>query len=315
MVYIIVNPSSQSGKGIAIWHRLRPILQDHEIEYKLYRTTKSQSASYIVRSILDNDTQDTVKIYIFGGDGSINEAISNLDNSDFNRLLLGYIPTGSSNDLARDLGYGPDNIDYLKELILSDHFRYMDLGRLTYNDALDKDAKSRYFTVSCGIGFDASVCYEANSSKIKRVLNKLKLGKLTYVFICLKQLLSVKKCQYSISLDGHKAMDYDKCYFVSMMNHRFQGGGIMFCPDAVDNDGLLDICYAHTISNLRILSILPGATKGKHVGKHGIVVSRAKTINIKTALPMYVHTDGEVTTKATDITVSCDAAKLRFIVN
>lgn len=54
----------------------------------------------------------------------------------------------------------------------------MDLGTVTY-----EDGQSRLFCVSCGIGYDAAVCEEALHSKMKNVLNKIGLGKLTYLSI------------------------------------------------------------------------------------------------------------------------------------
>lgn len=63
----------------------------------------------------------------------------------------------------------------------------MDLGCVRTPD------RTTYFAVSCGIGFDAAVCEEAMNSKIKDFFNRIKLGKLTYFGIAIKQLISAKK--------------------------------------------------------------------------------------------------------------------------
>ena len=39
---------------------------------------------------------------ILGGDGTVNEAVQGIE--DFDKAVISYIPTGSSNDLARDMG-------------------------------------------------------------------------------------------------------------------------------------------------------------------------------------------------------------------
>lgn len=314
MLYIIVNPASKSGKGIQIWHEVVTILHEKAIEYKAFKTRLDFDATTITRKIFEKDTSSLIRIIALGGDGTINEVIQGIPEDSFKRALVGYLPTGSSNDLARDFGCSSDYIKNFEHLINSDNFRLMDLGRLHYNSCDAKNLPDRYFAVSCGIGFDASVCHEALNSSLKNSFNKAQNGKLTYSAICLKQLMFIEKSTCTITIDDGAPMKYDKCYFVTMMNHRYQGGGIMFCPDAVDNDGYLDICYAHTISKARAISILPYAFKGKHVGKDGIVITKASTINIKTDIPLYVHTDGEVKTKATDITVTCIKEKLRFII-
>ena len=66
----------------------------------------------------------------------------------------------------------------------------MDLGCVTWN--ADGKAQKRYFLVSCGIGYDAAVCQEALDSPMKDALNKLGLGKLTYLGIGLKQMLTLQ---------------------------------------------------------------------------------------------------------------------------
>ena len=55
----------------------------------------------------------------------------------------------------------------------------MDVGVIT------RRGKQRRFAVSAGIGFDAAVCHEVCVSPWKRILNKLKLGKLSYAVVAL----------------------------------------------------------------------------------------------------------------------------------
>ncbi|MFA9375537.1 MAG: hypothetical protein ACERKZ_02170 [Lachnotalea sp.] len=60
------------------------------------------------------------------------------------------------------------------------YFAQIDIGEVITSE------ETRKFVVSSGIGFDAEICHEALDSKIKKILNKFKLGKLTYVGIALK---------------------------------------------------------------------------------------------------------------------------------
>ena len=60
------------------------------------------------------------------------------------------------------------------------------------------------FGVSAGIGFDAAVCQEASVTPMKKVLNRLKLGKLIYLFSAVKQLLLLTPGPMSITMDGRK---------------------------------------------------------------------------------------------------------------
>ncbi len=67
----------------------------------------------------------------------------------------------------------------------------------------------------------------------------------------------------------------------------------MFCPDARSNDGMLDVIIADDLAPLRIAMMLPGAFKGKHVGKKGIHIFRASKIELITETKEPVHLDGE----------------------
>lgn len=330
MLFFIINPASKSGKGIQIWKEIKPYLELENVKYKAYKTTIEKNTIYYVRNIIDKYTTGELKIFILGGDGTINEALQGIPDNEFDRVYIGYIPTGSSNDLARSLGYGKDSVATLKHLISSNAYKMLDIGLLEYDKEETLGYTNRKFIVSCGIGYDAAVCEEANNSPWKSKLNKLKLGKLSYFAICLKQLFSTRKLDARITLydelsniidykdlhssDNKKITVLDNCYFVTAMNHPYQGGGIKFCPDAVNNDGYLDICYASNISALRVLYTLPFAFSGKHIGMKGIGNTKCKSLRIEFEEPLWVHTDGEVKTQASSITITCLHEKLKFIV-
>ena len=314
MHYFIVNPAAKSGTGKMIWQTCKEYLAENNITYKIYKTTTERNATIIAGKILDSDTSDSVKLIVVGGDGTINEVLQAMKETDFYRVCIGYIPAGSSNDLARALQYSSDPIENLKRALYSDSYAKMDVGLLTYNKTETLGYTKRFFLVSCGIGFDASVCEEAMNSPYKNFLNRLHLGKLTYVAICIKQLLSAQRLSCTLTVDEQTPISLENCYFVAAMNHPYQGGGIKFCPDAIDGDGYLDICYAHSISKGKVLTILPLAFSGKHVGKKGIGILKGKRIHITYEAPLWVHTDGEAKTRATDITLECLHKKLRFVV-
>lgn len=313
--YFIVNPASKSGKGLRIFHKIKPILEEENISYRVYFTTKNRSATHITTKILEKDTSGSVRIIALGGDGTVNEVVQGIGNTgSFDRVIFGYLPTGSSNDLARDLGYGGDTEAILRHLLQSGSYRRMDVGCLQYKRSASLKGSCRYFAVSCGIGFDASICYEALNSPFKDFFNRIGLGKLTYGAIAIKQLFTSKLCGCRIYLDDRAPLLFKNCYFASVMNHRYQGGGFKFCPDATDNDGKMDLCIAHGITPFGVLRLLPLAAVGKHVGEQGIHIDTAKKVRIRFDEPHWVHTDGEVKTKATDVWVKCLGGKLKMMV-
>lgn len=314
MLYVICNPASKSGQGRKLWKKAKLIFKNEKTEFRIYKTSLNRNASSIARAILEKDCSDDIQLMVLGGDGTINEALQGFSDADFDRVTLTYIPTGSSNDLARDNEYDDNMITNLCHLLYSKEYKYMDLGVVTYNKEETLGYNKRYFAVSTGMGYDASVCHEVNGSKLKNVFNRIGLGKLVYLFIALKQLFETPKNSIEITIDDKETVKLNKCYFVSVLNHKYQGGGMMFCPDADASDGILDVCYAAGISKLGVLTTLPSCYKGKHVGKKGIGIDTARKVHIVSENPLYVHTDGEVKTMATDITVSILPSKLKFTV-
>lgn len=314
MYYIIINPASRSGKGAKLWADIEPVIKDKGIPYKAFFSKEAGHVSKIIRdisdSVLTGDSAEILKLIVLGGDGTINEALQGI--TDFDRTWVGYIPTGSSNDLARDLKFGSDTVAVLERILSCSQPFLMDVGCLTYKDP-DGTEQKRYYVGSCGIGYDAAVCEETLTSKFKMIFNKIGLGKLTYLAIALKQLLTAKKVSCTFTLDNKKTVTMPKFFFVAFMQHQYEGGGFMFCPGADYQDGILDICAVGNIPKWKVLIALPTAFKGKHYFFNGIDAYRTSEIHLEASAPLWVHTDGEVVTKTDSVTASCLKQKLQFL--
>ncbi|OYP11024.1 hypothetical protein CG709_09020, partial [Lachnotalea glycerini] len=169
------------------------------------------------------------------------------------------------------------------------------------------------FVVSTGIGFDASICHEALDSKLKAVLNKIKLGKLTYVGIALKQLAKFKTEGATIIMDGKLSRNYKEIYFISSHIHKYEGGGLKLCPQADYQDGMLDICVVNKLSKIKFLFLLPTAFTGKHIRYKAVDIIRCRELSIKTSNMLPVHADGESLGKQNYVTVKSIPEKLTII--
>lgn len=315
MYYFIVNPASKTGLGEKYWQRVRPILDERKIEYKSIFSKRVGHVEEIVKKLTSQTQKDKVHIVVLGGDGTVNEAVQGIE--DFDKVVMSYIPTGSSNDLARDMGISRNPEEALEAILKAEKERFMDMGLVHYDKAFingrEAEIPDRRFMVGCGMGFDAAVCEEVAKSKLKNILNKLKLGKLTYLGIALKQLIQSEMIHGKVILDDTKEIPVKRMYFTVAMVHHYEGGGFKFCPDALDDDGLLDFCVASDASKLKVLRIIPTAFDGKHVRFKEIQMFRAKKATIEADKPMWVQTDGEVKTQASQITVSDLGKKVHFI--
>jgi len=315
MYYFIVNPSSKTGLGEQYWKRVQKVLEERQIAYKVIFSEKTGHTEKIVRKLTQKYKEKKVHLVILGGDGTVNEAVQGVE--DFEKVVFSYIPTGSSNDLARDMGISRNPEEALEAILKAEKEIYMDMGLVHYDKAFLKGNEvqipDRRFMVGCGIGFDAAVCEESMRSKVKILLNKMKLGKLTYLGIALKQLIQSEMIDGKIILEDDREIEVKRMFFTVAMVHRYQGGGFQFCPEAKTDDGLLDFCVASDAGKLKVLRIIPTAFDGKHVRFKEVQMLRSKKAVIEVNKPMWVHTDGEVKAQASKITVSDLGEKVHFI--
>ncbi|EET62497.1 lipid kinase, YegS/Rv2252/BmrU family [Marvinbryantia formatexigens DSM 14469] len=328
MYCFIVNPNACSGKGRKIWKRLAGILRQEQVAYKVFFTKGPGHATRIADMLCTKyapqaadagmsgkvsgakqavQAADTLcTIVAVGGDGTANEVISGLH--DYSAIGFGYIPTGSGNDLARGLSLPADPEAALAAILHPCAIRRIHSGCVRIN------GKDRHFAVSTGIGFDAAVCHETFRSKIKPVLNRIGLGKLTYLGIALKQLLLLRPFSLTLVLDDKEPVTFPAVYFTAVMNLKYEGGGFMFCPDATAEDDFLDICLIEKMPKLKILLLLPTAFKGRHVRYKGVHILRCRRASLHAGCPQPVHTDGEAAAVYSSMDVSLSKEKLPFIV-
>lgn len=307
MYHFIINPHSRTGKGSEIWNTVKHELDSLEIPYTYHITRYKLHATEIAKEICTSNP-GVKNLVVLGGDGTINEVINGIP--DYDEVLLGYIPSGSSNDLARSLKLPSDPVASLKHILFPTEFKYVDTGIIRIKDT----NASRRFAVSTGMGFDAAICREALNSKIKNVLNKMGLGKLTYIIIALKQLLSCPFMEGEFIIDGTLSHSYKQILLITCMIHRYEGGGMKIVPSANPFDGKLSVCIVHGLSRLKILALMPILLIGRHTRYKGVEIYDCNTLTIKLHKAATVHVDGEYPGTFQHIETSCTNKQLRIII-
>lgn len=306
--HFILNPASRSGRGQKLWDTMiEPYLQARQVRYEAHFSREAGDITRLTREITAVSSREPHQVVILGGDGTIDEALQGIE--DLARVVLGYIPIGSGNDFTRDMPIPRDPLKALKRILDAGEVTAVDIGTAAFGDG-----PSRRFIVSSGIGFDAAVCEETNRSDMKGFLNKIGLGKLTYLGIALKQLFASKAVSCQIRIDENAPISIRKILFVAFMNHMYEGGGFKFAPQADYRDGLLDLCVVGDLPKALILVALPTAFIGRHYMFRGITAYRAQKVEIQTSAPLWVHTDGEVSRRSDRLTVTCQRQALHMYI-
>lgn len=312
MLYFIVNQKSRSGKGEKIWREVEQVLQQRHIPYRAWKTEYEGHAGELAQKICKRkDAQ--ISLVAVGGDGTANEVINGI--TDFARVRFGMIPTGSGNDLARGLGIQGSPAECLERILacLKDGDNAcvtIDLGQVSWEGG----AKRRLFAISSGVGLDALVCKMALKSRIKDFLNKIYLGKLTYVVLTVRALFTMKTSDAAVHFDGAHKRYYRKNITLAVMNFQAEGGGVLFAPHADATDGKLSACSIYRISRPRAFLSLPFLVAGKHTWIPGIEITDCGVCCIRLKTPMVLHADGEYCADVTEAEFLCLPKKLRVLV-
>ena len=312
MFYLIVNPSSRSGNKGNTEEKMKAILQERGVACHALHTKYAGHARAMAAEISDAAAKEgTVHtIAVLGGDGTVNEVINGI--TDFDAVRFAALPVGSGNDCARGLGL----LEEPEETVLRRAAEEKVLRQLDICEAVldtEDGKKTHRFVVSGGIGFDAAVVEETNRSRVKPVLNKVHLGSLSYSAIAVKQIVTAKECVCDLETDAAH-MHFDRILLASAMNVSYQGGGFCFAPDAQPDDGKLNGIVIGDIPLLRELMAFPKIKTGNHYGIKGVTHFQAEKIDIRTSVPLFVHTDGEILGKTDHVVFSCTGRKIGLIV-
>ena len=181
----------------------------------------------------------------------------------------------------------------------------MDLGEVSFGE------EKRLFAISAGIGLDALVCKKALKSKIKDLLNKIRLGKLTYLVLTVQSLFTMQTADAELIFDQEEGLQKRGMIFTAAMNFKAEGGGVPMAPAASARDGKLSFCEAAGIPKWRTFLCLPFLVAAKHTSIKGFSVTDAKECTIRLNRPMVVHADGEYCGEVAKVHFRCLPGKLR----
>ncbi len=315
MLEIIVNPAGASGITLKTWKTAEKIIRKYTNEYNVHYSTANYGITDIVRDLSGRGRE--CDIVLFGGDGTMNEAVNGIQ--DFDKTRIGFISCGSGNDLYRSLEIQGTLEQRLMILLQKKTVRQLDIGELTYYNCYDGEGLLvktepyvRRYNISCGIGFDAAVCAEAETDW-KRVLNKMHLGKLIYISTAVNTIIHTKRVPAKITCDG-VTVAYPNLLFAVLMNQPYEGGGFKFAPEAKGDDRKLDLCVADGLTQFDFFRMFPFAYSGNHTGFHGVYISRAEKAEIETDIPLWVHTDGEVEYMSSHVSMKLLDQKLQMLI-
>jgi YegS/Rv2252/BmrU family lipid kinase len=263
---LLVNPSAGGGRARELLPEVERALTARGLGHRVVLTESLEHARDAALAAVSGGETPVV----MSGDGLIGQIGGALAGAD---ATLGVIPGGRGNDLARVLGIPAEPEEAVAVLAAGD-VRTIDVGEVN---------GERYLCVaSCGFDSDAN-----------RIANEAKLikGRLVYAYAALRAMAAWRPARFTITLDGERREF--RGYSVAAANSKAFGGGMFIAPDALLDDGALDVVYITQVGRLRYLRGLPKVFDGSHVKNDEVVVLRGRELTIEADRPFAVYADGE----------------------
>jgi YegS/Rv2252/BmrU family lipid kinase len=287
-ICFILNPHSGLRRRGTIEEVIRSELDSNKFDVYFQFTEYAGHAVVLSREAVTNRTDIIVAV---GGDGTVNEVAGEMIGSD---AILGIIPAGSGNGLARHLSI-PFSIKKALRLINAIHVDVIDTGMI--ND--------RFFVSLAGVGFDALVARHFNNSKRR--------GFLTYFSIIANQYFRYKPKKYKLVFDDGEVIR-TRALFITAANSNQFGYNTTIAPNARLNDGLLDVVIVSKpknfelpiIANLLLLKRIDLSPAVRIISTPGVTISRKKN--------RVVNIDGEAVKLSGKLSIKINPKSLKIII-
>jgi YegS/Rv2252/BmrU family lipid kinase len=273
-VCLIVNPSAGGGKAARALPEVLPALAGHGLRVRSELTRDLAHARELARAAaFAGET-----VLCLSGDGMVGAVADAL--RELPDALLGVLPAGRGNDLARVLGIPIDPVQACAT-VAGGFSRKLDLG----------EVGGQAFVGIASAGFD---------SDCNRIANEAPpwLGNLVYAYSALRVLVGWRPARFDITIepDGDASLRKDHTfvgYSVAAANSKAYGGGMLLAPDALLDDGLLDVVVIERVSKLRFLANLPKVFRGTHINLPSIHTWQAREVEISADRPFTLYADGD----------------------
>ena len=217
-----------------------------------------------------------------GGDGTLSEVATALavrDSDAYALPALGLVPLGTANDFAAAAGVPEEPLDAL-ELVYTRPAQPIDLLRL------DVHGREHWAANLASGGFGTQVTVDTGEG-----LKKL-LGGLAYLVTGLAQLGRIEPVQARLRGPG---FDWAGGFIaLGIGNGRQAGGGQVLCPDALVDDGLLDLTIVPTLEGEAAAMVATLLAEGRHAALERVAIrTRLPWLRIEAREPVVLNLDGE----------------------
>jgi len=271
---VIVNPSAGRGRAARVrdavesyWRRqgvTAEFCNAASREEVRRRSTQAAAAGYSC-------------VIALGGDGTAHDVINGAAGT---RSVVGILPAGGGNDLARALGLPLDPLEAAHALLHAPT-RHIDLLRITL-----ATGRTCLYAGAGGAGIDAEAARLGNT-RFRRIP-----GVARYVAAAIAAFHESRPLEVTVQADG--ATRHFRALLVAVANSPSYGSGVTIAPEARIDDGWMDLAIVAPLDWSHVLDGLLLALRHGDIRWPEMQRLRARKLRLETDRPAIFHGDGEV---------------------
>ncbi|MFM2095888.1 MAG: hypothetical protein RIS70_3012 [Planctomycetota bacterium] len=271
-VCVIYNPRVVSDNMLA---QLLP-RNRHDPTCELWPTDGPNDAQRLAQLAVQRQYD---RVVVAGGDGTVGQAVQGIV-PDCPSMELGILPFGTGNDLARSLGINPELLGLASSYAFGTRTAPLDLIRLS-------DTSPRYCINVANGGFGGRVANDVQS------IDKQRWGALAYWMTSVIDLVYIPEFSIELSIDDQPPI-YRTVIGVAIANGKFVGGGFPIAPQAIMNDGWLDVILIPPLPSFDLMTTGLGFMLGFEQLAASVDTYRARRVQLRSNPPMPFSIDGEL---------------------
>lgn len=264
----LVNPIAGGGRAIRRWAAVEALLTAAGARTATHHTRGREDAVAAAgRAAARGEV-----VVAAGGDGLVRDAVSG---TAAHGALLGVVPGGRGNDLARVLGL-PDAAPALARLLLALPTRVIDVLEVAGTDTVVPG------NVYAGVD-SVATAYINGARRVPPLL--------LYRLAPARALLTWRPPEFRLRLDGgtHRL----RAHAVVVGNSGAYGHGLRMVPSARLDDGTAHVLTVGDGPRRQLPAFLREARDGRHVRRPEVAVRRAREVTLDADRPVPVCADGD----------------------
>ncbi len=290
MTVVIANPAAQGGRVGRQRGRIEAVLRDAVGAVEIRWTTGPADAPRLAREAVE---AGATRVLSLGGDGTHSAVLNGVMAAGPapGAVTLGVLPAGTGGDFRRLLVHG-ETLERAAGALADAPSVPIDVGRLTWTRDDGAPAEGWFLNLaSFGIGGLVDRLVNASGKRLG--------GRVSFALATARALAQYRPARVRLVLDG-EVVEPGPITNVLVCNGRYGGGGMMFAPDALLDDGRFDVVVLRHVSLWHTATSASSVYSGAHVRDPSVSVHRAARVEAEVLGddPAWLDLDGEAPGRA-----------------